>query len=114
MSFSKYTADHQIDFQDHGHVHFYDMDEDNQVCIARFEPGWSWKDDVATLPQFENQTSCQRTHNGYCLEGELNITMDDGTKITVSQGDVFHILPGHHANAQVLTRIVEFHPRINF
>jgi len=98
-----------MEFVNHGHVHFYDIDDATKLCFATFEPNWNWKDDVRPLPQFRETESCQMEHIGYCLEGSMTIVMDDGKVINVKKGDVFRIMPGHNASTDVLTRMIDFH-----
>jgi ketosteroid isomerase-like protein len=59
-----------------------------------FEPGWRWSTDVAPIA---GTTSCQVRHLGYVISGRMTVTMDDGTEITISEGDSFDLPAGHDA-----------------
>jgi hypothetical protein len=59
-----------------------------------FEPGWRWSEDVKPIAATE---SCLVRHTGICVSGSMTVRMDDGTEVTVGQGDVMVIEPGHDA-----------------
>lgn len=58
------------------------------------EPGWSWSECIKPVVHTD---SCQLLHVGYCLAGQLEVEMDDGSKATIHAGDSFTIPPGHDA-----------------
>ena len=64
------------------------------VGRATFEPGWRWSENVKPIAGTD---SCQVSHLGYVLSGQMRVFMDDGTEGIASQGDVCAIPPGHDA-----------------
>lgn len=80
-------------FMAHGKADVVDMNGRIVGC-ATFEPGWRWSDDVRPIAGTD---SCQMSHLGYCLSGQMRVRMDDGRELTVHAGDVFAIAPGHDA-----------------
>jgi hypothetical protein len=61
---------------------------------AVLEPGWTWEGSVKPIVGGE---SCQAHHLGYVLAGALHLVTDEGEEYDVGPGDVYEILPGHHA-----------------
>ena len=59
-----------------------------------FEPGWRWSECVKPVVKTE---SCQVSHVGYVVSGQLTVQMTDGTKKRVSAGESYAIPPGHDA-----------------
>ena len=59
-----------------------------------FEPGWRWSNDVQPIA---NTDSCEAPHFQYHVAGTLGITMDDGTEIVATPGDVTSLPQGHDA-----------------
>jgi hypothetical protein len=59
-----------------------------------FEPGWRWSEDVKPIAGTD---SCQVRHTGFCLSGSMTVKHDDGTEVTINQGDVVLLEPGHDA-----------------
>ncbi len=39
--------------------------------------------------------SCQVTHIGYAVSGQLGLRLDDGSEQTIRAGDAYTIPPGH-------------------
>ncbi len=74
-----------------GHIDVVLLDE---IAVARFklQPGWRWSVDVAPV---ERTHSCRNRHIGYAISGSLQVTMDDGTELTIRAGDCYEIPPGH-------------------
>lgn len=64
------------------------------VARGTFEPGWRWSKNVKPIA---GTPSCQVSHLGYVVSGQMRITMDDGTALEVGPGDVFAVQPGHDA-----------------
>lgn len=62
--------------------------------LATFEPGWKWSESVKPIAKTE---SCQVSHTGYQLSGNMHIVMDDGTEEDFGPGTVGVIPPGHDA-----------------
>src|SRR2546427_12800089 len=61
---------------------------------ATFEPGWKWSNNVKPIAQTD---SCQVSHLGYCISGQMKVYMDDGSEQQIGPGDAFAIPPGHDA-----------------
>jgi uncharacterized cupin superfamily protein len=61
---------------------------------GEFEPGWKWSENVKPIAGTD---SCQVSHLGYCLQGRMRVTMDDGTEGEIGPGSVAAIPPGHDA-----------------
>src|SRR5262249_18458841 len=59
-----------------------------------FEPGWRWSEGVKPVVKTD---SCQNSHVGYVVSGQLTVRLDDGSQRTVSAGDSYTIPPGHDA-----------------
>jgi ketosteroid isomerase-like protein len=59
-----------------------------------FLPGWRWSTDVAPIA---GTKSCQTRHLGYVISGEMRIRNDDGTELTIGEGDIFDLPSGHDA-----------------
>jgi mannose-6-phosphate isomerase-like protein (cupin superfamily) len=64
------------------------------ICLALFEPGWRWTNDVRPLLGTE---SCPLVHQGYMLEGNLHVELEDGSTLDLRAGDAFVIPPRHDA-----------------
>lgn len=94
-SFSKSDADKTMNFlNEKGFVRMFSMQNGTGVTVANFEPGWRWSNDMKDLVHTD---SCEMTHDGYCINGSMNVTMNDGTQLFIKTGDVYHIEPGHDA-----------------
>jgi cupin domain len=61
---------------------------------ARFEPGWKWSQDVKPIA---GTASCEASHLGYVISGEMTVVMDDGARMRMRPGEAFSIPPGHDA-----------------
>ena len=59
-----------------------------------FEPGWRWSECIKPVAGTE---SCQISHVGYAVSGQITVRLDDGTEGTISAGQSFTIPPGHDA-----------------
>ena len=59
-----------------------------------FEPGWRWSECIKPVVGTE---SCQISHVGYAVSGQITVRLDDGTEGTISAGQSFTIPPGHDA-----------------
>lgn len=64
------------------------------VGRGTFEPGWRWS---VNLKPIAGTDSCQVSHLGYVLSGQMRVFMDDGSEGLASPGDVCAIPPGHDA-----------------
>jgi quercetin dioxygenase-like cupin family protein len=62
-----------------------------------FQPGWSWSSSIKPVAKTEH---CEKTHVGYCVSGQLETWMTDGTRITIRPGDSYTIPPGHDARVE--------------
>lgn len=59
-----------------------------------FEPGWRWSECIKPVVGTD---SCQASHVGYAVSGQITIRLTDGTERTISGGDSYTIPPGHDA-----------------
>src|SRR3954447_3547579 len=59
-----------------------------------FEPGWRWSECVKPVVGTD---SCQVSHAGYAVAGQLHVQLADGTEKTISAGQSYTIPPGHDA-----------------
>ena len=64
--------------------------------IGRYtmEPGWRWSNCIKPVVKTDK---CQLSHVGYAVSGRLTVSMQDGTKKTISAGESYTIPPGHDA-----------------
>lgn len=79
---------------------------DLNVGIERFPAGLDTAPIFAGLP--ENR--CQCPHWGYVLRGRFRAVYADREE-AVSQGEVYHLPPGHTVVFEEPTEVVEFSPR---
>jgi quercetin dioxygenase-like cupin family protein len=59
---------------------------------ASYEPGWKWSTHVAPTA---GTPTCEVEHVGLVLSGRAAVLMNDGTKVVLGPGDLFHVPPGH-------------------
>jgi quercetin dioxygenase-like cupin family protein len=59
-----------------------------------FEPGWRWSECVKPVAGTD---SCQLSHVGYAVSGQVTIKLEDGTEQTIRAGESYTIPPGHDA-----------------
>ena len=59
-----------------------------------FAPGWRWSECVKPVVGTD---SCQVSHVGYAVSGQVTIRLDDGTERTIDAGQSYTIPPGHDA-----------------
>ncbi|MDQ6921654.1 MAG: cupin domain-containing protein [Candidatus Dormibacteraeota bacterium] len=59
-----------------------------------FEPGWRWSECIKPVVGTD---SCQNSHVGYAVSGELAVRLEDGTEKTIRTGESYTIPPGHDA-----------------
>ena len=64
------------------------------VGRGRFEPGWRWSEDVKPIAGTD---SCEVSHLGYVLSGQMHVKMDDGSEADLGPGDAVALPPGHDA-----------------
>lgn len=94
MDVKRFDApDETRDFEAHGGVAVVNVGG-RQVMKGNFEPGWSWSGDVGPIAGTD---SCEVSHLGYCISGQMKVMMDDGSEQVIGSGDVVAIPPGHHA-----------------
>ena len=62
---------------------------------STMQPGWRWSECVKPIAGTD---SCQVTHNGYAISGQLRVFQDDGTEVEINPGDAYSIAPGHDAS----------------
>ena len=59
-----------------------------------FEPGWRWSECIKPVAGTE---SCQNSHVGYAVSGQITVRLSDGTQRSISSGQSYTIPPGHDA-----------------
>jgi quercetin dioxygenase-like cupin family protein len=59
-----------------------------------FEPGWRWSECIKPVVGTD---SCQASHVGYAVSGQIRVRLNDGTEQTISAGRSYTIPPGHDA-----------------
>ncbi len=59
-----------------------------------FEPGWRWSECIKPVVGTD---SCQNSHVGYAVSGEITVRLEDGTEKTIRAGESYTIPPGHDA-----------------
>jgi hypothetical protein len=59
-----------------------------------FQPGWRWSECIKPVVGTD---SCQNSHVGYAVSGELTVRLEGGTEKTIRAGDSYTIPPGHDA-----------------
>ena len=64
--------------------------------LGRFtmEPGWRWSQCIKPVAKTD---SCQLSHVGYAVSGNLTVRLNDGTQKTIKAGESYSIPPGHDA-----------------
>ena len=65
-----------------------------RVNKLTLQPGWKWSVDVK--PSIGTAT-CQASHLGLILSGEICCVHDDGQTVSYCAGDAYSIAPGHDA-----------------
>ena len=58
------------------------------------EPGWRWSECIKPVVGTE---TCQVSHVGYMVSGQIVVRLENGTEQTVSAGQSYTIPPGHDA-----------------
>jgi len=64
------------------------------VMKGTFEPGWKWSENVKPIAGTD---SCEVSHLGYVVSGQMRVFMDDGSEAVAGPGDAMAIPPGHDA-----------------
>ncbi len=77
----------------HGEVRLVTID-DIVFGEFTFHPGWKWSEHVKPIAGTEQ---CQHHHVGFVVQGQLHVTMKDGTTMDFVAGDTYEIPPGHDA-----------------
>jgi len=77
----------------HGTLRIVTLDE---VVVGRYqlEPGWKWSSDIKPIV---GTPFCQHHHMGYAQQGQLHVSLKDGTTYDIVAGDAYEIPPGHDA-----------------
>jgi quercetin dioxygenase-like cupin family protein len=68
--------------------------ENYTIGRFNFEPGWRWSECVKPVVGTD---SCQNSHVGYAVSGEITVQLDDGTEKRIRAGESYTIPPGHDA-----------------
>ena len=93
MDLSLINLDHPTEVRtfDKGRFELYEVGP-MTLGRATYEPGWKWSEHVGPNT---GESSCQVEHVGLVLDGAAVAAMDDGTEVTMRQGDFFYIPAGH-------------------
>jgi quercetin dioxygenase-like cupin family protein len=67
---------------------------DYTIGRLTFQPGWRWSESIKPVVQTD---SCQNSHVGFCVGGNLVVETTDGNRINITKGDSYTIPPGHDA-----------------
>ena len=59
-----------------------------------FQPGWTW---ARSIKPAAGTDHCEKLHLGYCVSGQMDCWLTDGTRVSVKPGDAYLIPPGHDA-----------------
>lgn len=59
-----------------------------------FQPGWRWSECIKPVVKTD---SCQNSHAGYAVSGELTVRGTDGALEKIHPGESYTIPPGHDA-----------------
>jgi mannose-6-phosphate isomerase-like protein (cupin superfamily) len=59
-----------------------------------FQPGWRWSECIKPVVKTE---SCQNSHVGYAVSGQLTVVAKDGSQKHIKPGESYTIPPGHDA-----------------
>jgi hypothetical protein len=57
-------------------------------------PGWTWESSIKPIVGTD---SCQAKHLGAVISGQIRIIPDDGEPMEYGPGDIYMLMPGHHA-----------------
>ena len=87
------SPDEVRQFEGKGRAHVVQLGG-KTIGRGTFEPGWKWSNNVKPIAGTD---SCQVSHLGYCVQGSMKVSMDDGTEAEINPGDVVAIPPGHDA-----------------
>jgi hypothetical protein len=87
------APDEVRDFEGMGRVQVVSV-AGRTIGRGTFKPGWKWSESVRPIAGTD---SCQTSHLGYLVQGQMRVTMDDGTEGEAGPGDVVAIPRGHDA-----------------
>ena len=62
------------------------------VGRLNLEPGWRWSECIKPIVGTD---SCQLSHVGYLVSGQMGIKLNDGTEQIIGAGASYTIPPGH-------------------
>jgi mannose-6-phosphate isomerase-like protein (cupin superfamily) len=64
--------------------------------LGRFilQPGWRWSGCIKPVVKTD---SCQNSHVGYAVSGQLNVEINGGSQKHIGPGESYTIPPGHDA-----------------
>src|SRR6476620_1747727 len=80
-------------FEGNGHADVVTL-AGRPVARGTFEPGWRWSVNVKPIA---GTPSCEVSHLGYVMQGQMRVHMNDGTEKDLTPGQVVAIPPGHDA-----------------
>lgn len=64
------------------------------VARVTYDTGWRWSEHISPVV---GTKSCQVSHLGYVISGQITVQMADDTKMDFGPGDLAIIPPGHDA-----------------
>jgi hypothetical protein len=67
---------------------------DHSIGRTTLQPGWRWSDAVKPVV---NTEWCEVPHVGFCIAGQINVRMSDGSEFQVRAGDAYTLASGHDA-----------------
>jgi len=75
------------------------------VTLGRIScaPGWRWS---ICIKPVVGRASCQVSHAGHVISGQLRVQLEDGSEHVLRAGDAYTIPPGHDAWVEGDTRFV--------
>lgn len=87
----------------HGVVHFIRDDQSN----GRVNRAAIWKLEADQLP-YESPYPFMNDETFLVLEGELEMTFQDGSQLTLRQGDIISVAAGTHTNWRITKPFKKF------
>jgi hypothetical protein len=81
------------------------LGEGVKAARLTMEPGWRWSQCIKPIAGTDK---CQARHIGAIVDGQLHLSMEDGTEADLGPGDAYVIEPGHDAWVLGDTPVVAF------
>ena len=76
------SPDERRPFEGKGHADVVQL-SGHTVGRGVFEPGWKWSTNVKPIAGTD---TCQVSHLGYCVSGQMRVLMDDGSSAVAGPG----------------------------